>query len=459
MSDNAALKKELGPVLLWALGVGYVISGMYFGWNLGLPEAGPYGFLAATVIATFLYVSLVASYAELACALPRAGGAFVYAHQALGPSLGLVCGLAQWIEFVFAPPAIAAAIGAYVHVFVPGLSPTAAAMIAYIAITALNIFGVKQSATFELGVTVLAVVELLVFIAVAAFVGPGFRLETFARNPLPHGWAGTFAALPYALWFYLGIEGVANLAEESVNPQRDLPRGLNLAMGTLVVLALCTFFAAVGVDGWESVVYKPGTTELSDSPLPLALAHVVGEGTVFYHMLVTIGIFGLVASFHGILITAGRCTFEFGRVGYAPRGLGRTLRGRDTPAAALVTNMFLGFAALLTGRTGEIITLSVFGALTMYALSMVSLFRLRQTAPHLLRPYRAPGYPFVPATALVLSVVCLAAMVMTQTRIAIYYASAMLVGFIYFRLVIQPNVRETPFPLPAQHHVTTPSKD
>jgi len=110
--ESAHLKKALGPVMLWALGVGYVISGMYFGWNLGLPVGGPYGLLAATILVTILYVTFVMGYAELACALPRAGGAFIYARRAMGPAVGFLAGAAQWVEFVFAMPAIAVSIGA-----------------------------------------------------------------------------------------------------------------------------------------------------------------------------------------------------------------------------------------------------------------------------------------------------------------------------------------------------------
>ena len=81
MATNTELKRELGPLMLWGLGVGYVISGMYFGWNLGLPEAGPYGMLLATVMVTIMYVTFTLSYSELACAIPKAGGVFVYADS------------------------------------------------------------------------------------------------------------------------------------------------------------------------------------------------------------------------------------------------------------------------------------------------------------------------------------------------------------------------------------------
>src|SRR5262249_48978607 len=102
----ADLRRTLGPVMLWGLGVGYVISGMYFGWNLGLPLGGTGGMLAATLVITAMYVAFIFSYTELACAIPRAGGAFTFGLRAFGPTGGILLGAAQAVEFLFAPPAI-----------------------------------------------------------------------------------------------------------------------------------------------------------------------------------------------------------------------------------------------------------------------------------------------------------------------------------------------------------------
>ena len=118
-SQERSLKKTLGPLTIWGLGVGYVISGEYFGWNLGLPYGGPLGMLVATLLVTVMYIAFVLSYAEVACAIPRAGGAFVYADRAFGTTVGFIAGVAQLIEFVFAPPAIAFAIGAYLQNYFP----------------------------------------------------------------------------------------------------------------------------------------------------------------------------------------------------------------------------------------------------------------------------------------------------------------------------------------------------
>ncbi len=423
--SNTTLKKSLGPTMIWGLGVGYVISGMYFGWNLGLPEGGPYGMLVALFFVTLLYIAFVLSYAELACAIPRAGGAFVYALRALGPKFGVLAGVAQYIEFVFAPPAIAAAIGAYFSIFIPGVSPLAIAVVAYVAFTFLNIYGVKQTAIFEFWITVFAVLELLIFSGVTL---PHFSFESFSQNPFPSGVSGIFASIPYAIWFYLAIEGIANIAEEAINPKRDLVRGFMLAMGTLVVLAVLVFFAAIGVAGWEAIVYTPGTQTASDSPLPLAMAQVMSSNHFLYHSLIAIGLFGLVASFNGIILVAGRAVFEMGREGFAPKYLGKTLPGRQTPALALLTNFAVGIIALLSGKTGEIITISVFGALTLYAVAMISLLVLRKKEPKLSRPYVAPWYPFVPILALILSLVCLIALATYNPKIALVYLGLIVLG-------------------------------
>lgn len=437
------LQRTLGPVLIWGLGVGYVISGMYFGWNLGLPVGGPYGLLLATGVVTVLYACFVLGYAELACAMPRAGGVFVYTSRAFGPHVGFVGGAAQLIEYVLAPPAIAFAIGSYVNQAVPSLPITAIAFIAYFVFTLVNVLGMKLSVGFELVLTVLAVIELCVFGAVAL---PEFSWAEFSRDPLPHGWGGALAAMPFAIWFYLAIEGVANVAEETRDPQRVIPRGFLAAMATLIVLTAITLFGAVGAGGWQTVVYpdpsKPEVT--SDSPLPLAIAHIMTRDNPLFTVMTGVGLIGLVASFHGILIAGSRAILEFGRARYAPRILGEVHANTRTPVAALLANMIAGLVVLLTGRTGDIILVSVFGALTLYILSSASVIKLRRSAPELPRPYLTPLYPLTPILALLLSVVCVTAMVWAYPTIALVYAGLLGGSWLLF-VVFVPAERRTRF--------------
>ncbi|MEQ8581754.1 MAG: ethanolamine permease [Marinoscillum sp.] len=430
------LKKTLGPLMLWGLGVGYVISGMYFGWNLGLAEGGTLGLAIATFFIIIMYLTFTFSYTELACAIPKAGGAFDYADRALGKQLGFLAGMAQNVEFIFAPPAIAAAIGAYFNIFFPQVDALYIAILAYLLFTGLNIIGVRAAAIFELVITILAVLELLIFAGVCL---PQLKIENLTMNALPNGFQGAFAAIPFAIWFFLAIEGVANVAEEAKNPQRSILIGFGSAIFTLVVLCLLTFVSAVGVDGWESVVYPPGSTEASDSPLPLALAKIVGDSHILYHLLITVGLFGLVASFHGIILAAGRSTFEFGRVGYIPKSLGKVHPKTLTPANALVINMLIGIVALLTGKTGDIITIACFGALTLYIVSMLAFFALRKKEPDLNRPFKVPFYPFFPACALIIASLALVAMTVYNLKLALIYGVIMLAAYLWFLFTEKKN--------------------
>jgi ethanolamine permease len=430
-----ALTRSLGPLLLWGLGVGYVISGMYFGWNLGLAEGGTLGLAIATGGAIVLYIAFTFSYAELACAIPKAGGVFDYATRALGRDWGFIGGVAQLIEFLFAPPAIAVSIGAYFHIFFPGVPVKAIAIGAYFIFTALNIYGVKAAAGFELIVTVLAVGELLIFAAVCF---PHFSWTSLDHNAFPHGWKGVWAAVPFGIWFFLGLEGVANVAEEAKRPQRDILLGFGSALLTLIVLCALVFLSATGVAGWEAIVYPvAGAADTSDSPLPLALSRITGPSGMLYHLLITIGLMGLVASFHGLVLAAGRATMEFGRVRYLPPAVGRIHVRRGTPANALVINMVVGIVALLSGRTGDIITISVFGALTLYVLAMVTVLVLRRKEPGLERPFRVPGYPVTPMVALVLGVVGLVALVWLNIILSVIYFSVLGLAYIWFLFFVK----------------------
>lgn len=427
------LKRTLGPLMLWGLGVGYVISGMYFGWNLGLPVGGTLGLAIATFFIIILYITFTFSYTELACAIPKAGGVFDYATRAMGRKVGFIAGMAQIIEFVFAPPAIAAAIGAYFHIFFPQFSVASIAVTAYVLFTALNISGVKAAATFELIITAFAVFELLLFSGIAL---PHFQWTNLTHNAFPFGWKGVWAATPFAIWFFLGLEGVANVAEETVNPQRNVLKGFGSALLTLIILCTLVFVSSIGVGGWEKIVYPVPGAGASDSPLPLALAQITGNSGWLYHLLITIGLMGLVASFHGLILAASRATYEFGKSGCIPTVFGRIHQTFNTPANALVLNMIIGIVALFTGKTGDIITIACFGAIVLYIFAMISVLVLRKKEPGLERPFRVPMYPVFPVVALAIALVSLVAMVSLNIKLSLIFFAILALAYIWFHFIV-----------------------
>lgn len=433
-ASSTALKRTLGPLMLWGLGVGYVISGMYFGWNLGLPVGGTLGLAIATFFIIILYITFTFSYAELACAIPKAGGVFDYATRAMGKDIGFVAGMAQIIEFVFAPPAIAAAIGAYFHIFFPQFSVTSIAVVAYIIFTSLNMYGVKAAATFELIITAFAVFELLLFSGIAL---PHFHWANLTQNAFPNGWKGVWGAIPFAVWFFLGLEGVANVAEETVNPQKNVLKGFGSALITLIILCALVFASSVGVGGWEKVVYPTPGAEASDSPLPLALSQITGNSGWLYHLLITIGLMGLVASFHGLILAASRATYEFGKTGCIPVLFGKIHPKFKTPVSALLLNMSIGIIALFTGKTGDIITIAVFGAIMLYIFAMISVLILRKREPGLARPFKVPMYPYFPIIALVIAVISMIAMITLNIKLAVIFFAILVLAYIWFHFIVK----------------------
>jgi ethanolamine permease len=216
--------------------------------------------------------------------------------------------------------------------------------------------------------------------------------------------------------------------------------GFGSALATLVALCILVFLSSVGVAGWEAIVYPSPGASPSDSPLPLALSKITGTEGWIYHLLIAIGLMGLVASFHGIILAAGRATLEFGRVRYLPAALGRVDGRRKTPVNALLVNMCIGIIALVTGKTDQLITLSVYGALTLYVLAMITVLRLRRREPGLERPFRVPLYPIFPIVALVIGAVCLVALVSFHIKLFGIYAGILGVSYIWFNFFVKKMI-------------------
>ncbi len=394
--SKVGLKKVLGTTQLWAIAVGMVISGQYFGWNYGWSVAGTTSFLVSVILVTILYLTFIFSYTELTTSIPEAGGPFVYAFRAIGPVGGFVAGFATLVDFVLAPPAIAMALGSYANFLNPDIPVLTTAIIAYIVFISINLFGMKESANFSLLVTTLSVAEILVFMVL---IFPAFKTENFLANSSITA-NGIFAGIPFAIWFFVAIEGVAMLAEEVKNPNKTIPKGYISAILTLVVLSIGIMILSGGVGDWRLL------SEI-DHPLPETLAMALGAGNAWSKLFTSLGLFGLIASFHGNTIGYSRQIYALARGGYLPDFLARVNRRYQTPHWALILGGLVGFLAIFSGKTDQIIIMSVLGAIVMYILSMISLFILRTKEPTLIRPYKAPFYPIFPFIALMLSVLCL----------------------------------------------------
>ena len=457
--EQRTLRRHARVGSLWALGVGAVISGDFFGWNFGIAAGGFGGLLVATVIVTVLFAGLCFSVAEMTAALPHTGGAYSFARSAMGPWGAYVTGLAENMEYILTPAVIVVGIGGYLGAVFG--TPDAWAPLwwlgAYAVFVGLNVAGVETSFRVTVGVTLLALAILSVF-----WIGALQHLDlarfAFDVEPepgrsafLPFGWKGVFAALPFAIWFYLAIEELPLAAEEAHAPQQDLPRGLILGLGTLVVCAFLTLVLSAGI--------APGARALgaSDEPLFEGLKTIFGAG-IEARLLALLAVAGLVASFHTIIFAYGRQIFSLSRAGYFPRVLSITHGARQTPHVALIVGAAIGYAVALAihGFGSEhpvgavLLNMAVFGAVISYGLQMTSFILLRLRRPGIPRPYRSPlGVPGAVA-ALLISLATLIALFVVDPvyqkvviGAALWYAAG-LVWFAVFarhRLVYAPEER------------------
>ncbi|MGU3502950.1 ethanolamine permease [Mycobacterium sp. C31M] len=388
-----------GWLLLAGLGVSYVISGDYSGWNFGLEQGGFGGLAIAAVIIAGMYLALVLGMAELSSALPAAGGGYTFARRAMGPWGGFATGTAILIEYAIAPAAIATFIGAYVESL--GLFGITDGWWVYLAAYALfigiHLAGVGEALKVMFVITAIALVGLIVFAIAAIGHFDVANLTNMAVDEtaagasswLPNGYLGIWAAFPFAIWFFLAIEGVPLAAEETANPERNVPRGIIAGMGVLLVTCAAVLILTTGAGGAD---------EMKDSGNPLVEA--LGDGTAAT-VVNYIGLAGLIASFFSIIYAYSRQLFALSRAGYLPKALSVT-NSRKTPTLALIVPGIIGFCLSLIGQGALLLNMAVFGAALSYVLMMISHIVLRRREPDMPRPYRTPGGVVTTGFALVI---------------------------------------------------------
>jgi ethanolamine permease len=442
--EQRQLRRSAGWVLLWALGVGAVISGDFYGWEFGLPAGGFVGLGIATLLMAVMYVCMVYSIAELSTALPHAGGFYSFTRNAFGPWGGFLVGVTDTIEYVLTPAVVVYGIGSYLNKLLPDVPPYLWWVLFYAVFVGINIRGVEITLRVGLGITLLAVAVLVVFYG-GALVSGAFRPELLFNVPpdpghtafLPKGWYGVYAAIPFAIWFYLAIEQLPLAAEETVDVVRDMPKALLFGIVTLLALAILTLVLNSGVDGGAQAIGA------SQAPLADGFTAIFGAGAATT-LLTVVALTGYIASFHTIIYAYGRVLFALSRAGYFPRWLSLTGGRTRTPHHALLAGALVGLGCtVLIQRFGDtssvggaLLNMAVFGAVLSYAGVMASFIKLRLSRPDLPRPYRSPlGIPGA-ALGAALAFLSLAATFAIESNRPAVIATAVFLGIaaLYFGL-------------------------
>lgn len=421
-------KGTAGWILLAGLGVSYVISGDFAGWNFGIAEAGWGGFVIAAALMGLMYFALVLSLAEMSAAIPAAGGGYSFARQAMGPAGGYLTGLAVLIEYALAPAAIVIFIGAAIEELLGINGPVVYALF-YAIFIGIHLAGVGEALKVMMVISGLAVFAIIA--TALALVGEFDASRLFDIAPtdavganafMPFGWAGVWAALPFGMWLFLAVEGVPLAAEEAKNPARDVPKGIIGAMLFLVVTALLVVVLLAGA---------AGAGVIGSSGVPLVDALKAADYSTLATLVNVLGLAGLIASFFSIIYGYSRLVFALSRAGYLPKVLSLTSR-RKAPTWALVVPGVFGFLVSLSGEGDLILGMAVVGATLSYALMALSHILLRLKRPEMPRPYRTPGGIITSGVALALSLVALSGVYAFDPRAFNYTLVLFAIGAAYY---------------------------
>ncbi len=453
--EKRQLKRSAGFWGLWGIGVAAVISGDFSGWNFGLGEAGWGGLGLAVGLMVVMYFGMLLSIGEMSAAMPHTGGAYSFARAAMGPWGGFVTGFAETIEYVFTTGVVVYFSASYADAVTDDLFGVSLPawvwwIILYAVFVALNSWGAELSFRFAVVVAALSV-GILVLFGVLALLNGAVDLDNLLDIPgedgngtfLPFGWTGVLYALPFAMWFFLGIEELPLAAEEAHEPTRDIPRAGFWGLVSLVGCAAIVYVLNPAVVGSQSLAE-------SDEPLLDGFRAFLPDG--WAAVLSVFALVGLLASLQGIMYAYGRNMYSLSRAGYYPKVLSLT-GSRQTPYVALVAGAVIGFVALLAvdnlgeGAGSIVLNIAVWGAVLAYMLQMVSYVLLRRRFPTAVRPYLSPvGVPGAVVAGLIAAVTFVAVLLNPDYRpavvaIIVLYVAGLLVFGLWgrHRLVLSPE--------------------
>ncbi len=455
--EKRSLLRTAGFWGLWGIGIAAVISGDFSGWNFGIGEAGWGGLGIAAVLIIIMYFGMLFSIGEMSAAMPHTGGAYSFARAAMGPWGGFITGFAETIEYVFTTAVVVYFSASYADAVTSDLFNLSLPswlwwIILYAAFVALNSWGARASFRFALVVAVLSIGILILFAVLAITNGAvDFgRLLDIAPDPdavgsswfLPFGFVGVLYALPFAMWFFLGIEELPLAAEEAHNPSRDIPKAGIWGLVSLVGCATLVYFLNPAVTGSAALGG-------SDEPLLDGFRAFLPAG--WAAILSAFALIGLLASLQGIMYAYGRNLYSLSRAGYYPKILSLT-GARQTPYLALAAGAVIGFAALLIVSINEgagdvVLNIAVWGAVLAYMLQMASFVLLRRTFPNARRPWVSPTGNWGAIVAFVIAAATFVAVLVNPTyrpavvTIAVLYAIGLLIFGLYgrHRLVLSPE--------------------
>ena len=480
-AEKKSLHRSLGPVQLTLLGIGAVIgTGIFVLTATAAQKAGP-GMMVSFMIAGAVCAVAALCYSELASMVPVAGSAYTYSYAVMGELVAWLVGWALILEYALGASAVAVgwsghivgfldavgvhiphaltvgpkiAIGAFLEGGEAGGFINLPAVIITMAVTVLLVIGTKESATVNAVLVAVKVAALTLFVVltIPMITGHMGNFQPFTPrgwgNPLGSSGTGVLGAAASIFFAYVGFDAVSTAAEETRNPQRNVPIGL---IGSLLICTIFYLLAAAGavgaygaqpLAGPDGVPYLPGSPELAaactamgaHTPLVCskeALAYVLREvGHPFFGQLVALAAtIALPSVVLLMMFGQTRIFFVMARDGLLPSGLSAVHRKFRTPwIITIVTGTVVAvFAAFLP--VGQLADYSNSGTLFAFAAVSLGVMILRFTDKDRVRPFRTPLL-FVVAPASIIG--CLVLFLSLDSKSKGLFAVWTVIGLIFY---------------------------
>ena len=454
-SARLSLHRVLGPMHVWALGVGIVLVGEFMGWNFTVAKGGIFGSLVACWFAGILYSCVAMIDSEVSSTVASAGGQYAQAKHILGPLAAFNVGLFLIFEYSMLEAADAIVIGAIAQKVNSGLSATAFVVLTIVGLSWLNYRGVHTTLTFNFVITAVAFATIIILLFGAEFWTPTkvlkidqlYAVDANGTDPkAPFGWLGFLAALQFGIWYYLGIEGTCQSAEECRSPGRALPIGTIAGLVTLLVAATITWYVGTGLVDWVT---------LGSSAYPLYDA-ALATGKQWLIVTLFIGtVLSCLASANGCINDSSRAWFSMGRDQFIPRFFGAVHPRYRTPYRSILFLIPIAISFGYTGLLDQVITFSIISGLLLYGIMPFNMIRFRKMYPidAIKRGYIHPFHPYTSYVLLLFTAVTFVATYFGYWKnlvaAMLFYISAS-VWFVYhrYRMVNRSKLYTMPWPRP-----------
>lgn len=397
-----AMLKVLNPFHIWALGVGIVLVGEFMGWNFSVAKGGAYGSLIACWVIGLLYTCVAMIDSEVTSTVAAAGGQYTQAKHIIGPLMAFNVGLYLVMAYTMLCAADALVVGDLMKAGAeilghPGLDPKPFVVLTIAFLAWLNYRGVFMTLTLNFVITLIAFSSILVlFLAVDPLHQGAILQHSALLTDLPYGWIGVVAALQFGMWYYLGIEGTCQAAEEVRSAGRSIPLGTMGGMITLLVAASLTWFICTGLMPWQY---------LGQAVTPLFDAASILGSTKLQLLLFVATMFAAIASANGCINDASRAWFSLGRDRYMPVFFGAIHPRYRTPYRSIIFLVPIAVAFAFTGLLDQVITFSILSGLLGYTFMSFNMFKFRKMWP-LGTIHRGYIHPFHPLPAITLLILC-----------------------------------------------------